>query len=444
VRTLLVILSVLALGLSSCRGCKEEKAASPAPDAPARTAVEETAPEKGPADEEAPGAKPESGAEEAVGLDFEYAPEVLRVLRATEVRLMVSEVPDGVEVKGFRWVFDDGSKDALGAKVEHRFEDGLRDHRVRLVAELSDGRSLTTTRTLPLDRIPPSPKAKAEPEVRMPPPQPLTGEDALRVVLVGSLQPTSELEQRSKALLSLRPQVLFLLGDHVRVGPEDRPRAAWAPIATALLEPAAAQGTWVLPILGEIDLLGEGRMHAISFWQEQGAPAPLLPGSLFPESYAFRRDGVFFAALPSEMPNPDAEIMRLHGVLGRAKGDVSRLVLSHWPLSPLADGDDETLPRAYRFYEILARYGVTLFASGHHGITYLGDYGGLKTASVGRVDGECDALPDGTCTPPAAVVVDFEKGRRKRTFAVDLREPLSVYRTKKLPAVLLSYRRWDP
>ena len=230
----------------------------------------------------------------------------------------------------------------------------------------------------------------------------------------------------------------------MRVGPEDRPRQAWAPIAKALLEPAAAQGTWVLPVLGERDLVGEGRMHAISFWQEQGTQAPLLPGSLFPESYALRRGGVFFAALPAEMPDPDAEIMRLHGVLGRAKGDVSRLVLSHWPLSPLADGSDEILPRAYRFYEILARYAVTLFVSGHHGITYLGDYGGLKTASVGRVDGDCDALPDGTCTPAAAVVVDFVKGRRKRTFAVDLREPLSVYRTKKLPAVLLSYRRWDP
>ncbi len=215
-------------------------------------------------------------------------------------------------------------------------------------------------------------------------------------------------------------------------------------LAKEVLEPATRAGVLVLPVLGPEQLEGEARLHLSAFWQTHAPSLSLVAGSAFPEHYAFRRDGVFFAVLHSAAPDADAEILRLHGVLGQATADPSRVVLSELPLAPFTEEDRGHLSKAYRVYEILARYGTTVLASGHYGLTYLGMYGGLHVASAGRLNGTCDALPDGRCTPPAVVVLDFLAGRLKTAFAVEMGPEPRLLPAGSLPRVLQTYRRWDP
>ena len=120
------------------------------------------------------------------------------------------------------------------------------------------------------------------------------------------------------------------------------------------------------------------------------------------------------------------------------------MVLSYYPLEPFAPKDRGLLPKAYRFLEVMARYGVNLFASGHYGVTYFGLYGGLKVASVGRVNAPCDILADKTCTPPAAIVLDFYEGRLKRGFAAALTEPPRIIEHQGFPERINKYERWNP
>ena len=369
---------------------------------------------------------------------FDFSPKSLRVYRATDVTFWVTNIPSGERPTKVVWRFDDDLTAMEGEEVKYRFEGGLRDRNVTATLHYPSGREERLVRTVPLDKIPKNETkkkrvAKSVPGIEEYP-------NGLRAVFVGSLRSGLELREQVRRILELEPHILFVMGDLGQPSAD----GGWSGIMRDLIEPARSRGVWVLPILGRSDLRKGRREQLRAFWEEYRSTSDFLAGSDFPENYAFRRDGVLFATLKTNHRDSDAEILRIQSLLGRAQGDPSRVVLSYLPLAPLTEKDDGHLEKAYRFYEVMERSGVAALVSAHYGITYLGQYGGLKTFSAGRVSDDCDLLPTGQCTPEAAVVLDFSKGKLKRVFTVALNDPLSIYDTQDLPAVLFNYRRWDP
>ena len=371
---------------------------------------------------------------------FDFQPKTLRVYRATKITLWVTQFPYGERPSSVEWRFDDEITVLKGQEVKYNFEGGLRDRSVTATLTFPSGKTIRATRSIPLEKIP---VGETEKEVKAKP-VPVLGDirDGLRVVYAGNIRNKPDLADEVKKILSLEPHILFVLGNFGASGKKEADQ--WSFLRTGLVEPAQKQGVWVLPVLGNEDLRKGRRKELTLFWQQHKPAVDLLPDSLFPESYTFRRDGVFFASVWTGHRSSDAEIIRLQSVLGRGQGDPSRIVVSHFPLAPLTEKDDGHLEKAYRFYEVMERHGVAAHVSGHYGVSYLGQYGGLKSFSSGRVNGDCDLLPSGQCTPPAVLVMDFSRGKLERVFVVDLGEPLSLYPTKNLPAVLFNYRRWDP
>jgi hypothetical protein len=372
-----------------------------------------------------------------------FAPERLRVYRATPVRLAALPPADvdAVAWEGAvcRWTFGDGSPPLEGCTSEHVFARGTSDEEVTLSVTFGET-TLRASRILPLERLPVrAARPDEEAAASGVPAAPAPGPSSFRMVfLAGTDLPDVAVSELVTRIRGLRAELVVHLGQAVEAGGEGFD--AWERLRDELAEPLREDGIPLVWALSPSDLAADPlvRRPAVGLL---GDALELAEGSEFPRRYAFAFKGVYFAVLSGT--EQDAENLAwLRARLSEARVHPSRVVLSHAPLHPFSARTGPLLGPKFKLYELLLRARVSLLASAAHGVFFDGRYGALPVLSVAGSGGPGVALAGHDFPqPPSLAVVDIEDGALVRTFAVPLSGEAAVLDSAYLPETVEVYTR---
>lgn len=125
-------------------------------------------------------------------------------------------------------------------------------------------------------------------------------------------------------------------------------------------------------------------------WKNRSDGLELLAGSEWPRRYAARLDSVLLLSFDGTIPGrlSSKEFGFVENMLEKYRASASTvIVLSHLPMWPLASGREREMLNDPDLLELLHRFDVDVFLSGHHHLFYAGrDAGGmihLATAALG-------------------------------------------------------------
>ena len=379
---------------------------------------------------------------EAPFVDFRFDPPNLRVYRDTTVSIRCDKIGPEYGVQSVKWFFEDGTEPQQGSQIVHTFKGGLKSQMVSMTVTWGNGRRITKQKIVPLDQIPK--EKKSQPTQTGPVPKPLEGPNANRWVLIGLNGRAGLSPELGTNILNLNPELIVVFG-HVVTPSENRTlQEQWEVFNSALLEPALARGVVVVPVPAD-DRMDD--LKTASFvnqaWERARPEHKILPEHRFPAHFSLRHKGLFLSTLPPHDYNPTKSYKELKGALQNLRPSELGVVASYRAPAPFLN-KERYLDKAYRIHEHLVRRGVRLMLTGQSPVPFLGDYGALNVVSVGRADETCAPYPDGTCSGPSAVVIDFNDKLIKRAWIVDLEAPATIRSTKVIPEELRYYRRWNP
>ncbi len=363
-------------------------------------------------------AAPAPDAAQQAGLYWSFEPSALQVLRSTAVHLRVDAFPDGRAGAGCRWRFGDGTPATEGCEISHTFHGGHADQPVTLT--VTDGPwSLTSTRVIPLERLPVTPLPGSTAAERQAgageiPAPPKAGPTSFRLAFVADTAGAEgEVIQARVAALTARvaPQLVVHVGGVVGAGGGD---AAWDRARDFVDRPLRGAKTPVAWAMSPTDLSEGARVRRPTL--------ALLDGSAYPERYTFSFKGVFFMVVASDPEDglTDDDIAWMRASLAEAQIYASRIVVSHLPLHQLTEGGGAgVLRQKFRVYELLLRARVTALVSAGQGVYFTGRYGALPVVSVGPLGAAGRRLSGHDFPQPRSfAVMDLVDGVPARVFAV--------------------------
>jgi hypothetical protein len=363
-------------------------------------------------------------------------PDLLQVYRSTEVALSVEGTPSPVRC---RWRFGDGTPEAEGCALSHTFIGGTADERVTLVVDTDSG-AQTTTRILPLERLPVTAPRSTDDLAIPPAPE---GPTSFRVVLLADTA-GGDLGALAPQIIALRAALVIHVGGVA--SPED-PANGWATLRDKLAEPLRGQGIALLiaPSPGDLEADAEIRRPL----GPDGDALDLLAGDDFPERWALSFRGVHFtfisgSDLEATPRGRESTLAWLKARLGEAQIYESRIVISHLPLHPFGDrrpADPGTLVPKFKAYEVLLRARATALVSAGHAVYFKGRYGALPVLSVGSPVTAGKLLGVDAPATPTLAVMDIVDGVPTRIFALEGKDFAQILDESYLPETVEVYTR---
>lgn len=213
-----------------------------------------------------------------------------------------------------------------------------------------------------------------------------------------------------EAIIEIQPEAVISAGDMVAgqkkpllEGPEVE--LMWQALNRTVTDPLAAAGIPLAVTPGNHDGSGYPEFlleqeYYLQQWNERTEELEILPGSQWPRRYAARLGDVLLLAFDGTMPGklPESERKFVETMLDRhASPDRITIALSHLPMWPLAAGREKEILDDPALLDLLHRYGVDVYISGHHHVFNVGaDDGGMLHVAVGALGGNVRAFSSGT------------------------------------------------
>lgn len=204
-----------------------------------------------------------------------------------------------------------------------------------------------------------------------------------------------------ESIARLGPDLVIATGD--MVAGQKQPRldgpaldAMWAAFQQTVAGPLDAAGVPLVISAGNHDASAFpafelDREHFSAYWDGRKPGFELLPGSEWPWRYALRVDDLLLLAFHGTMPGrlPESEREFVASMLARyAESAEAVVVFSHLPMWPFTRGRENEILDDPALLDLLHRYGVDVYASGHHHAFFAGtDEAGLLHLSVGALGG---------------------------------------------------------
>lgn len=195
-------------------------------------------------------------------------------------------------------------------------------------------------------------------------------------------------------IIALRPDLVISTGDMVAgqrrtLLPREQVEAMWQAFHAAVTEPLANAAIPLAVTPGNHDASAYPRFTAerqlyADQWRERRSGLPFVDAAAFPFNYAFALSGVLFVSLDVTVTGHVAEETKawLRDLL-RQQGQAHRyrVVFSHVPVWPFADGRIREATRDRELHRLVAEAGVDLYLSGHHHVFYPGVLDGVTYIS---------------------------------------------------------------
>ena len=126
-------------------------------------------------------------------------------------------------------------------------------------------------------------------------------------------------------------------------------------------------------------------------WKNRTSGLEFLPGSAWPRRYATRITGVLLISFDGTVPGrlPATELEFLESKLAKySRPEETTIVLSHLPIWPLSKGRETEILDDPRLLDLLHRYDVDIYVSGHHHVFHVAtDEAGMLHLAVGALGG---------------------------------------------------------
>lgn len=157
------------------------------------------------------------------------------------------------------------------------------------------------------------------------------------------------------------------------------------------------------------------QVHFSKQWQERYAGLEILPGSEWPRRYAARLNDFLLISFDGTKPGtlPEQELDFVANMLEKHRPSAKAvIVFSHLPMWPLARGREHEILDDSALLDLLHRFDVDVYASGHHHLFYPGvDEGGMIHLGIGALGGNARAFSgSATRQPHSFAVLQFEDG----------------------------------
>jgi 3',5'-cyclic AMP phosphodiesterase CpdA len=166
-------------------------------------------------------------------------------------------------------------------------------------------------------------------------------------------------------------------------------------------------------------------------WAQRFPRGAVIDGSRWPFHYAVGIGAVLFVGLDATEPGrlPEAQLAWLDSLLGRHRADYKHaVVFGHLPLWPLAKGREREILSDARLRDLLVRFRVDAYLSGHHHAFFDGEYQGVRHVGQAALGGGRRVLVGAERRSPHAItVLEFgDAGMRVNAYVgPDFVEPLS-------------------
>jgi 3',5'-cyclic AMP phosphodiesterase CpdA len=248
------------------------------------------------------------------------------------------------------------------------------------------------------------------------------GADDLLVAVVsdlngsyGSVRYESNVDRAVERILALRPDLVISTGD--MVAGQRRPHlsrgeveAMWRSFHAHVSDPLRAAGIPLAVTPGNHDASAYGGFESERriYGEQWGARKPrlrFLDDAHYPFYYAFAAGDALFISLDATRVGhlPPEQLGWLRDLLARRGGDYAqRVVFSHVPLWPFAEGRERDFIGDPALERVLRQGGVDLYLSGHHHAFYPGHREGVHYVSQSclgagprRLIGAGDRSPQG-------------------------------------------------
>jgi 3',5'-cyclic AMP phosphodiesterase CpdA len=308
---------------------------------------------------------------------------------------------------------------------------------------ISDSSSASRSTVRPtIEPLPPQTKAilNESPRLFNPP------RGDVRIVVISDLNSaygSTEYEpevDKGIALVPLwNPDLVLCSGDMVagqdRSLTDDRIRAMWAAFDEHVTAPLRQKGTPYGFTMGNHDASGalgadgtfifqRERDLAVEYWHNPAHDPGIqfIDRFEFPFYYTFEQDGVFFMAWDGSASRiPPAKMAWVEQALASeaAQSAKMRILVSHLPLYGVATGRDkpsEVMDDADALREMLERYNVHTYVSGHHHAYYPGHKGNLQLLHTGILGSGPRPLVNSDLPPRKTItVLDITFGSLPKT-----------------------------
>lgn len=222
-----------------------------------------------------------------------------------------------------------------------------------------------------------------------------------------------------EAILDQKPTAVISTGD--MVAGQKQPRLdgphldqMWAAFNQTFADPLAEAGIPLPVTAGNHD--GSGfpafqleREHFEKQWAGRSAGIELLEGSEWPWRYAARMGRVLLLTFDGTVPGKlgSRELRFVETMLDRHSSEAeATVVFSHLPMWPLAKSRERETLNDPALLALLHRYGVDVYASGHHHVFYAGtDDAGMVHLAVGALGGNARAFSSGSERQPHSLAM---------------------------------------
>ena len=235
------------------------------------------------------------------------------------------------------------------------------------------------------------------------------------------------------AIVALQPDLVVSAGD--MVAGQKQPRLdserlgqMWQSFNATVADPLLKAGIPLAVTAGNHDgsafpEFALEREHFEAQWRARVPELDILSGSEWPRRYAARMGTLVLVAFDGTRPGklPDGERLFVERMLERyGRSATATIVFSHLPMWPLTRGREHEIIDDPELLASLHRYGVDVYASGHHHAFYAGiDKAGMLHLGVGALGGNARAFSGtGSRQPFSFALLNLEGGEIEITSRV--------------------------
>ncbi len=191
------------------------------------------------------------------------------------------------------------------------------------------------------------------------------------------------------------------------------------------------------------------RALASDYWNRVNPDLPFVDRAQFPFYYSFMQDEVFYLvwdASTAELGEQQLAWVEAQLSSDQAQAAKARLVIGHLPLYPVAvrrDRPGEFLNNSDQLQQLLEKYDVHTYISGHNHAYYPGQRGELELLYSGALGGGPRQLLGSEAEPfKALTVVDLfledEVGKTRKIYQTFRLPEMSLVETGTLPEQIVS------
>ncbi len=221
----------------------------------------------------------------------------------------------------------------------------------------------------------------------------------------GSTAYSPRVDTAVEKITSLKPDLVMITGDMVAGQQQPRLDAdwldqMWAGFNLTVSDPLRHAGIPLAVTVGNHDgsAYPQFELEQQRFarqWEDRKPEIEFLPGSEWPRRYAARLDNILILAFDgTQTGRVPAQERQFVETMLREYGNNAEvtIVMSHLPMWPLARGREREILNDAEFLDVLHRYGVDVYASGHHHAFFAGlDDAGMLHLAIGALGGNARA-----------------------------------------------------